>query len=189
MELANLLNKGVKTSIACTLTLMVSHTTLNADYLNSFYKPKTEKMQKSSSKKQISSKGYISLCNKIFDIHTFYWNFLMVEQDYFREFDKNKKIQEKQQIKKLIKNLTKTITEAKKRIENPNYENLKKQNEKVYYSSISLKHLLECIIDDELMKSIGKIDFSGVKDTNILEYGKAVEKTKNELQIALKIFA
>lgn len=177
------LNKIFKGSVACVLALMVTNTSLNAEYLSSLYKPsKTEKTQKSSTKNYISNKKYTSLCDNIFVMNDTYWTSLIIEKDYFNQFDENKKIQEKQKIKKMIKVLTKVIAVAKKRIESPTYKDLKNENEKVYYSSLAVKQLLEEITNEEFMRLTGGIDALKVEYFDIMEYGKGIEEAGEVLR-------
>lgn len=173
------LNTIFKGSVACALALMISHTSLSADYLSSSCKP--IQAQKHSNMKHISSQKYAALCDDIFEMHSLYWSALIMEQDYFNQFKESQRIQEKQKIKKLLKGLARVITESKKRVGDLHYKRLKGKNEKVYYSSLALKHLLEILIDDTFMEVTGGVDFPKDK-IDILAYGRGVEKAQEFLK-------
>ena len=80
-------------------------------------------------------------------------------------------VAEKQQIKKVIKLLTLGINVSSR----PKFQDDStiEYDKKVYYSSLALKNLLECFINEEYMNNIG---FEALKDNfNCLAYGKEVE--------------
>lgn len=177
-------DKKLKSSFVCALALMVSTSNLNADYVNSFLKPiKIEKVKKHSTKKYISDEEYALICENFYKMHNAYWTFLVMEQNYFKELEGNEKIQEKQRIKKLLKNLEEVIKVAKERIENKIFKDFKKQNEKVYYSSLAVKNILEEITDDNFMELVGGINLPKGEYLNIIEYGKGIEKAEETLKV------
>lgn len=118
-----------------------------------------------------------SLCNSIFKTNESIFKILIKKQENF----KNLKNNEKKKIKKTIDKLEEVIKIAKNRIKDINYKIFKKQNEKIYYSSIAIKNILEELLDDKFMNLSQGVNFSNDK-IDILEYGKGIESA----EVALK---
>lgn len=78
--------------------------------------------------------------------------------------------QQAQNIKSLLKILDKAIEVAFNKIENEN----RQHDEKVYYSSLALKNLLESLLSEKYMQVTGGFSPSLAKDFNCIEYGKQV---------------
>ena len=88
-------------------------------------------------------------------------------------------VAEKQQIKKVIKLLTLVINVSSR----PKFQDDStiEYDKKVYYSSLALKNLLECFINEEYMNNIG---FEALKDNfNCLAYGKEVENVDRAFNV------
>lgn len=106
------------------------------------------------------------LCNIIYEINQAKCKDI-IQQNYTL----NKS--QKQNIKSLLKILDKVILIAKNEMTN-------KYDEKVYYSSLALKNLLESLINDTYMQIVGNFNALNSKDFDCLEYGKKVHEI-NEL--------
>lgn len=153
---------------------------LNAECFASISIPTiTDNAQKHIMKEQ--DEDYILVCNSIFEKHKNIFKVLITKQNDFLGISDN----EKQEIKRVIDKLTEVIETAKERIESPNYKDLRNENEKVYYSSLAIKNLLEEIIDEEFMRLTEGVKFVDIENRDILEYGKGIEKA----EMALKVFA
>lgn len=83
---------------------------------------------------------------------------------------------QKQNIKSLLKILDKVILIAKNEMTN-------KYDEKVYYSSLALKNLLESLINDTYMQMVGNFNAPNSKDFDCLEYGKKVHEINELLNV------
>lgn len=118
-----------------------------------------------------------TLYNSIFKTNESIFKILIKKQENF----KNLKNNEKKKIKKTIDKLEEVIKIAKNRIKDTNYKIFKKQNEKIYYSSIAIKNILEELLDDKFMNLSQGVNFSNDK-IDVLEYGKGIESA----EVALK---
>lgn len=88
-------------------------------------------------------------------------------------------VAEKQQLKKVIKLLASVINVSSR----PKFQDDStiEYDKKVYYSSLALKNLLECFINEEYMNTVG---FSALRDNfDCLAYGKEVENVDKAFNV------
>lgn len=139
---------------------------LNTDYIesNAEFNKHTQIQQKDA--------NYIRLCNKVYEANFLLSYTFLYKQEYLS------KLSERQKAKKHIKILQQVISEAKKRIEIDNIH--KEHNEKVFYSSIALKNILEEVCDERFMCIVGP-DNIDLEHFDIIAYAKGILKAENEI--------
>lgn len=86
-------------------------------------------------------------------------------------------LNDRQRIKKLIKNITIfNMSHTESKIHNPEYGRIAEYDSKVYYSSLALRSILECVLDENYMGIIGGFAKEFIDDFDCIAYGREVER-------------
>lgn len=159
--------------ISYTLASLLAIAPLNATHF-------TDSLFPQEYEQRAKEQDYIYLCNSIYKMHCDKFHILITKQHYFI----NLSSKQKRDIRKSIAKITEVIKVAQGRINDTRYASLMQENQRVYYSSLALRNILEEIIDDEFMNLIQGGE-TLADDIDILEYGKGIERAEK----VLKVFA
>lgn len=171
-------NKAISCALAGIL-MLGGASELNADYINANLSEHTAKSQQTidlpKKQKLRQIKNYIHLCDSIYGANLLLSYTFLSEGKYLNETS------DRQKARKHIKVLQDVIQTAQKRIaKNTNY---KEYNEKVFYSSIVLKNILEEICDENFMCIVGAdTNIGSLEDFDIIAYAKGILKAENEFK-------
>lgn len=183
METNKSINKMLANKVASSalagILMLGGVSELNADYIKANLSEHTAKSQqiidlpKQQKSRQI--KNYTHLCNGIYEAN------LLVSYAFLSEGKYLSEVSDRQKARKYIKALREVIQIAQKRIAKDT--NCKEYNEKVFYSSIALKNILEEICDENFMYIVGAdTNIGNLEDFDIIAYAKGILKAENEFK-------
>lgn len=171
---ANKLFSNVVSYALAGILMLGGASELNANYINANLSKHTAKSQqtidlpKQQKLKQI--KDYVHLCNSIYEAN------LLLSCTFLSEGKYLSVTSDRQKARKYIKVLREVIQTAEKRIAEDTDH--REYNEKVFYSSIALRNILEGICDENFMRIVGVN--TDIENFNIIAYAKGVLKAENE---------
>lgn len=150
-------------SLACALALLAS-----TNDWQEYEKPVQASLE---NMQQTTSLAYAELCGRLFAANASLFQIFATNQEYIRDFETRTKLQN------LIERLAVVCQKARERLERNNA--LSPFNEKVLYSSLSLKTLIENLLDKDFMEQIG--NDNSLADVDIVEFGKGIDEAQQIL--------
>lgn len=164
MDIKTITNSFINRSVSVALAgflMLGGASELNAHYLD---------IKQITQKSQYKSVRYVKLCNNIYETNLLLSHFFLLKGEYLSD------TAQRQRAKKHIKTLQKVIQTAQKRITNDTH--YKEDNQKVFYSSVALKNILEEVCDEDFMRLVGVA--RNLENFDIFAYAKGVLKAANE---------
>lgn len=117
---------------------------------------------------------YVESCNHLLAVNAAWFRFFAINQKYIEE------PQVRQELQNLIERLAMLCQKARERLQENNVLNI--SNEKVLYSSLALKTLIENLLDKSFMEQVGANDsLLDINELNIVAFGKGIDEAIKDL--------
>ena len=118
--------------------------------------------------------AHVETCNRLLAVNTAWFRFFAMKQEYIEEPYFRQKLQN------LVEKLTVACQKARECLRE-NYI-LNPFEEKVLYSSLALKMLIENLLDKDFMEQVGANDsLLEINELNIVAFGKGIDEAIKDL--------